>query len=257
MGNPDIERITAFEHRFARAQATDVVELPWGFAVLQTEFPLSQFHNRIVVTSTAPPADVLATTEAVLGEAGVGARHRYVSADDAQGRAMRDELVAAGYEHEVIVTMVHSGKDIGAASHEVREVSLETLRPAIVHDWRVTLPDADDEQLHQLADRTALYARGAEVALLAVFDGDTIAAHADLYLDHVDHLAQFENLSTHEDFRRRGYGAALVRDALRRAIDAGSELTFLTADLDDWPRDWYGRLGYVEAGRSHHFVRRD
>jgi hypothetical protein len=114
----DNERITAFDHRFARAQATDVVDLPWGFAVLHEEFPLSQYHNRIAVTSAVPAADVLAAAEVVLG------------------------------------------------------------------------------------------------------------------------------------------GAGLIRDALRRGRQAGSELSFLTADLDDWPHQWYQRIGYVDAGRTHHFSRR-
>jgi len=38
----------------------------------------------------------------------------------------------------------------------VRAVSLDTLRPAIIRERRDTLPDASDEQLGQLADRTAL-----------------------------------------------------------------------------------------------------
>ncbi|MDQ1448638.1 MAG: hypothetical protein QOC79_1609, partial [Actinomycetota bacterium] len=100
----DIERITAFENRFAQAQATDVVDLPWGFAVLQKEFPLSEYHNRIAVTSAAPAAEVLATAEEVLG--GAHMRHRYVSVDDASGEALRADLVAAGYEHEIIVTLI-------------------------------------------------------------------------------------------------------------------------------------------------------
>jgi hypothetical protein len=48
----DVERITAFEHHFAQAQATDLVNLSWGFALLQADFPYSHYHNRIVVTST-------------------------------------------------------------------------------------------------------------------------------------------------------------------------------------------------------------
>jgi ribosomal protein S18 acetylase RimI-like enzyme len=71
----------------------------------------------------------------------------------------------------------------------------------------------------------------------------------------VDRLAQFENLVTHEDFRGRGYGNALIRDALQRGQKADCDLSFLTAGLDDWPRRWYQRLGYVDAGRTHHFSR--
>jgi GNAT superfamily N-acetyltransferase len=249
----DIERITAFENRFAQAQATEVVDLSWGFAVLQKEFPLSEYHNRIAVTSAAPAADVLATAEEVLG--GAGARHRYVSVDDALGQALSADFAAAGYERETIVTMIYSGPEVEPAAPEVRAVSLDTLRPAIIRDWRAALPDATEENLGQLADRTALYARGAELTLLAVYDGDEIAAHADLYVDRVDRIAQFENLVTHKDFRGRGYGDALIRDALRRGREAGSELSFLTAELNDWPHEWYQRLGYVDAGRTHHFSR--
>jgi GNAT superfamily N-acetyltransferase len=250
----DIERITAFDHRFAQAQATDVIDLSWGFAVLQKEFPLSHYHNRIAVTSAAPAADVLATADEVLGKAGLA--HRYVSVDGALGQALSADFVAAGYEHETVVTMIYAGPEVELAAHEVRAVSLDALRPAIIRDWRATLPDATEENLGQLADRTALYARGAELTLLAVYDGDEIAAHADLYVDRVDRIAQFENLVTHTDFRGRGYANALIRDALTRGWGAGSELSFLTADLDDWPREWYQRLGYVDAGRTHHFSRR-
>jgi ribosomal protein S18 acetylase RimI-like enzyme len=251
----DIERIRAFDNRLAQAQATDVVDLSWGFAVLQKEFPLSEHHNRITVTSAAPAADVLATAEEILG--GASLRHRYVCVDDDLGLALSADFVAAGYEHETIVTMVYSGSEVEPAAHEVRAVSLDTLRPALIRDWRIIIPDATDEHLGQLADRTALYARGAELTLLAVYDGDEIVAHADLYVDRVDGIAQFENLATHHDFRHRGYGDALIRDALRRGREAGSELSFLTADLNDWPREWYQRLGYVDAGRTHHFSRRD
>jgi GNAT superfamily N-acetyltransferase len=249
----EIERITAFENRFAWAQATDVVDLGWGFAVLQREFRLSHYHNRIAVTSAAPAADVLAAAEEVLGRAGLG--HRYVSVDDALGGVLRADFVAAGYEHETIVTMIYSGPEVEPGAHEVRAVSLDTLRPAIIRDWRVTIPDATDELLGQLADRMALYARGAESTMLAVYDGDQIAAHADLYIDRVDGIAQFENLVTHEDFRGRGYGDALIRDAVRRGREAGCDLSFLTAGLNDWPHEWYRRLGYVDAGRTVHFSR--
>lgn len=250
----NVERITAFENRFARAQATDVVDLPWGFAVLQADFPFSHDHNRIAVTSAVSAVDVLAATDKVLGEALV--RHRYVSvSDDALGQALSDDFAAAGYEHETLVTMIYSGPEVEPTAHEVRAVSLDTLRPAIIRNWRVMMPDAADEELGQLADRTALYARGAELTRLAVFEGGEIAAHADLYVDHVDSIAQFENLTTHNDFRRRGYGDALIRDALSRGRQAGCDLSFLIAGLNDWPYEWYQRLGYVDAGRTHHFTR--
>lgn len=254
MAVSDVERITAFEHRFAQAQATEVVDLPWGFAVLQADFPYSHDHNRIVVTSDAPTADILAGADELLGGAGV--KHRYISVDDdSLGQAQRPEFVAAGYEHETIVTMIYSGPEPEPPTHEVRVVSLDILRPAIVRDWRVELPDAATEEIGQLAGRTALYSRGADVTLLAVFDGEDIAARVDLYVDRVERIAQVENLFTHPNFRGLGYGSSLVHEALRRGHQASCRLSFLTADLVDWPHEWYIRLGYVEARRTHHFTR--
>ncbi|GAA3063036.1 hypothetical protein LV79_000009 [Actinokineospora globicatena] len=43
-------RVREFEERFARAQATEVVEWGWGYAVVQAEFWASWHHNRVVVT---------------------------------------------------------------------------------------------------------------------------------------------------------------------------------------------------------------
>jgi GNAT superfamily N-acetyltransferase len=175
--------------------------------------------------------------------------------DDGLGRALQGDLVAAGYEHDPVATMIHSGADVEPATIAVQSVSLDALRPALIRDWKVVIPDATDEHLRQLADRTALSARGAELTILAVHEGDEIAAHADLFIDRVERIAQFENLVTHADFRGRGYGDALLRDALRRAHDAGAELSFLTAGLDDWPYAWYRRMGYVDRGHTHHFSR--
>ncbi len=244
----------AFEHRFAKAQATEVIDLSWGFAILQADFPLSHYHNRIVVTSAVSTGDVLAAADEVLGTASL--RHRYVCVDDdALGIALAADFAAAGYEQATIVSMIHSGPEPEPPAHEVQEMSLDALRPAIVRDWRVDMPNARDEVLDQLAGRTALYSRGAEVTLLAVLDGKKVAARADLYIDRAEGIAQFESLFTHPDFRGRGYGNSLVREALRRGKQAGCELSFLTADLDDWPHQWYLRHGYVEACRSHHFHR--
>ncbi|NNF52896.1 MAG: GNAT family N-acetyltransferase [Acidimicrobiales bacterium] len=254
MGKSDVERIAAFEEHFAKAQATDVVDLQWGFAILQRDFPDTYSHNRMVVTSAAPAAEILSAADDLFG--GGGVQHRFVSVvHNALGQDLRSDFVAAGYAHEPLVTMIHSGGEIEPPTHPVHPLSLHRLRPAIIRDWRIEMPDATDEVLRQLADRTALYARGADVTLLAAFDGPEIAARGDLYVDLVHGVAQFENLFTHPDFRGRGYGTSLVREALRCSRSAGCELSFLEADLHGWPKEWYNRLGYAEARRTHNFTR--
>ena len=254
MQKSDVEQIRAFENRLVRAQATEVVELPWGFALLQHDFPDSYSHNRIVVTADAPAANILSTADEVLGRAGRG--YRYVSVvDDALGHELKPDFVAAGFEHEPLVTMIYSGPEPEPPANQVQAVSFEIMRPAIIRDWRVEMPDATDDVLRQLADRTTLYASGAEVTLLATFDGAEIAARADLYVDRANSIAQLENLFTHPSFRSRGYGTSLVREALSRSQHAGCQLSFLEADLGEWPQQWYGQLGYVAARRTHDFTR--
>jgi GNAT superfamily N-acetyltransferase len=250
---PDIGQITDFEHRFARAQATHVVELPWGFALFQSDFPLSHKHNRIVVTTRANAEEILAAADEVLG--GAGLAHRYVTVDDAVGASLAPEFAAAGYNHGVLATMVHSGNPTEPGPQPVYAVSPETVRPALIRDWRLVLPDATDEYLEQLADRVALCAKGADLTVLAAYDGDEIAAHAELYIDRTASVAQFESLATHPAYRGRGHGAALVHTALHQASKAGCTLSFLTANAQDWPYAWYQRLGYTEVSRTHHFSR--
>lgn len=250
----DLERFAAFERRFTEAQASDRVELPWGFALLQAEFPLSHYHNRVVVTSSAPAEEILRVTDEVLGSAGVG--HRFVSTeDDGLGESLRPVFEAAGYEYEPVATMLHGGGEVAAPAHLVRAVSLDEMRSTMERDWRIELPSATDEEITQLAGRTVLCWRGADTSLLAIFDEDEIVARADLYIDREDRIAQFENLFTHPDHRGRGYGDSLLSDALRRGHEAGCELSFLTADIGDWPHDWYSRRGYRTVSRIHIFDR--
>ncbi len=254
IGASTMERIMAFEDRFARAQASDIVELPFGFVLLHTDFPLSHYHNRVAVTSDAPASDMIATAERVLGGAGLG--HRYVSVSFEPTDDLIGEFLSAGYDHEAIATMVYAGQPFDPPDHPVSVVSLDNVRPAILRDWKASIPEAAEEELLQLVDRTALYDLGAELVRLAVYSGEEIAAHADLYLDRVDRIAQFENLVTHDDFRGRGYAGALLREAWRRSEQVESDIFFLSADVEDWPYRWYQRVGFVDVETSHHFSRR-
>ncbi len=254
MNQSDIQQIAEFEEHFAKAQATDVIELPWGFALLQRDFPLSHGHNRIVVKSAASSAEILQAADDVLG--GAGFEHRYISVlDDARGHDLEPDFIAAGYEAESLVTMIKFDLTAETPAHDIHAVSHVQLRPAVLRDWKVDLPDASDEALAQLADRMTLYSRGAEVTFLAAFEDSEIASRVELYLDRGTGVAQIESLQTHHDYRRRGYAKAVVEEANRRAVDAGCRFSFLVADLDDWPRQWYSRLGYVETDRTRDFIR--
>lgn len=67
--------------------------------------------------------------------------------------------------------------------------------------------------------------------------------------------AAVEAVQTAPHARRRGHATALVGDALRRARAAGCDVIWLCCLADDWPRRWYERLGFVDAGARWEAVR--
>lgn len=247
-----LRRIAEFEDRFARAQATEVVDLGWGHALLQRDFPESWHHNRVIVTGAADPAAVVEAADAVLG--GHGHTHRLVHfADEAQGAAAREVFAAAGYGlHERIVTMIHSGVLPLRVGH-AEAIPFDVLRPSLIHDWRTEFPDSDDSAIAQLADRTQLYPLGADVTFLGVRVGDDVVARGELYIR--DGVAQFENIVTRREHRGEGHARALVAEALHRSHEAGCDLWYLIAEATDWPRAWYRRMGYQDVAETHIYQR--
>ncbi|SDJ45771.1 Ribosomal protein S18 acetylase RimI [Actinokineospora alba] len=248
-----LRRIAAFEDRFARVQATEIVELGWGHVLLQHDYPASWHHNRVIVTGAVEPATVIATADKVLGDN--GHRHRLVNfTDGPQGAAAAAAFEAAGYEAERIVTMIHSGDLPARVRGPVEALSFDELRSSLLEDWKADYPDDSDESNAQLADRVRLYSLGADVTFLGVRDASgEVVAHGELYVS--DGLAQFENIITRPEHRGKGYAKGMVIEALHRARDAGCDLSFLTAEATNWPRAWYRRIGYRDAVEVHHFQR--
>jgi len=254
MTTSERERIVAFTHHFTRAQATDLIELPWGFVHLQRNFVHSHAHNSVVVTSAVSASELIATADELMGKAGLDYRSVNVT-DDETAETLQVELVAAGYEHTALITMIDRSTSSSAPEHPVHAVSRELMRPTAIRDWTGELPHASAEVIAQLADRMSLYPLGADITHLAVFEGEEMAVRGELFIDAPRDIAQLESLYAHAGMRGRGYARSLVLEAQRRVRSAGLGLSFLVADLDDWPRKWYARLGYEESHRVHEFSR--
>ena len=62
-------------------------------------------------------------------------------------------------------------------------------------------------------------------------------------------VASIVSVGTLPDARRRGVGATMVVEMVRRARERGAELVYLIARADDSPKDMYRKLGFsVEFG---------
>jgi GNAT superfamily N-acetyltransferase len=102
-------------------------------------------------------------------------------------------------------------------------------------------------------DLTDRRRRTAEVCRLSwhatLLDGEVVS-FCDLRLLEVDGhlLAQVEDVTTPTAHRGHGLAGQVVAHAVHAAWAAGAELVWLEADADDWPREWYARMGFVESG---------
>ncbi|GGP06333.1 GNAT family N-acetyltransferase [Nonomuraea glycinis] len=246
---PELTRALAFQRGFARRRTPRAVDVPGGFAVLDERYPGSYDDNKLILWGAGDPATVLRTADEVLA----GCAHRLVEVDDdALGAALTPAFTAAGYQPAVNLVMAFRG-DPPAGVPAAEHLDLETLLPVLRGHWRESLPDAPESTIEQLARRVETRLRGADlVGFRGVrATGGELAARADLYVH--DGVAQIEDVYTGLRHRGRGHARALLRSLLAEA--AGRELIFLVADADDWPREFYARLGFAELGRTHTFLR--
>ncbi|MEV0236767.1 GNAT family N-acetyltransferase [Nonomuraea sp. NPDC050786] len=182
--------------------------------------------------------------------------HRLVCVDDDRlGTALAPAFAAAGYEQETNLIMAFRGElPPGLPGLPAAErLSLAELLPMVRRDWRMMLPQALEEAVDRLARRVEVRLRGADAVSfwgVRAPDGE-IAARADLYVHGA--VAQIESVFTGERHRGKGYARALMTALLAQAAEA--ELIFLVADASDWPKDFYAKLGFVELGRTHAFLR--
>ncbi|MCL7428959.1 GNAT family N-acetyltransferase [Streptomyces sp. YS415] len=246
----DLQRIVAFRASFARRQAAVVTEVPGGAAVLDPGYSASHEHNQLVIDGTPTPSALAALADTTLGHLPF---RRITVLDDAVGNACAPALTAAGYGHETELVMTYNGT---AAPPEApaQTVALSELRAALIRQFRVWMPHAEDVVVNQLADRRSARLRGAEqVHFLAVRDENGIVGSwADLYIDATQGIAQIEDVVTADTHVRRGYADTILATALQHG--SGYGLVFLLADPDGWPHAWYTRRGFTPLGRSHVFT---
>jgi predicted GNAT family acetyltransferase len=247
-----LTRVVAFQEGIARRSAQRLVPIAGGFAVLDDRYPASYEHNQLFVTAPIPAAAVVAEADRVLRQR----RHRYVTALDGDvARRLTPGLLAAGYHEEGTVVMLLDGVPDRAAESSVaaERVPLEALRDADARAWDERYPDLAADTVTQLFERRSATAAACDLSTHVVRADGGVVAWCNLY--RVGREAQVESVNTLPRWRRRGFARAVVLDAVSRAREAGCELVFLVADRDDWPRDFYERLGFVVIAEQRSFAR--
>jgi ribosomal protein S18 acetylase RimI-like enzyme len=245
-----LARTVDFQTTLAHRSATRVQPSAGGFAVRHHRYPASYQHNQLYVLEPVELPALLADADRLLADAG----HREVTVlDDAIGLELAPGLTAAGYVQGRLTAMIAAAEPTTSIEIRVQSISAEELRPVLTGNWRRTLPNLGEDELRQLVDRSAATEAACQLTRLGVCIEGAVAAWCELY--EIGPTAQIENVVTLPEWRNRGFARALMAEAARRAGRSGCDLVFLLADLDDWPRHLYHRLGFREVGRSHVFAR--
>jgi ribosomal protein S18 acetylase RimI-like enzyme len=248
-----LTRVVAFQEGIARRSAQRLVPLTGGFAVLDDRYPTSYEHNQLYVTGPMAAGVVVAEADLLLRER----RHRYLTVLDVEeAPRLTPELVAAGYREEGTVVMALTrGPERAETTTAVRpeRVPLEALREADAVGWEERYPNLPGDVARQLFERRYATATACDLTTHVARGDGAVAAWCNLY--RVGRDAQVESVNTLSAWRRRGFARAVVLDAIATAREAGCDLVFLLADRDDWPRDFYERLGFAVIAEQRSFAR--
>jgi uncharacterized protein (DUF952 family)/GNAT superfamily N-acetyltransferase len=237
IGDP-LARATAFERSLAERRAAAVVPVAGGVACLDPRVPASWEHNSLWLTGDVDAATIVAEADRVLAPF----PHRRVVTFRPPPADLDwevDELRLQVLDADAPEPSVPAGRVVA--------VTQEVMAGLWAPSWQREHPGIDDDAVADLVRRESFAAAHARIVDLAVLGDDGVpVAGTQLRIDGA--TAAIEAVMTAPSSRRKGHGAALVGDAIRRARSAGCDVIWLLCRADDWPRRWYERMGFVDIG---------
>jgi len=216
-----------------------------GTAVFDEQVPRRLDSNFLRVEREADPAIVQAEAERL-------GRRMVFTPDSEIGEALVPHFRSEGWLIRRHVLMAQLRKPEREADLSlVTEVDEPSLRPAR-HQVVTGQPWAAPEIMAQLFAGKELIGRRVRARYFAILADGEVVSYADLYQDCAD--AQIEDVGTLHEHRERGYASAVVLAAIEVARAEGADFVFLVADLEDWPKELYRRLGFDELGYFVKFI---
>jgi ribosomal protein S18 acetylase RimI-like enzyme len=183
-------------------------------------------------------------------------RHRKVMIPDEQaGARVADELRDRGWRHYTLVTMAYRGPRDRSTVSTPRDA--EQVDPRAVRGAREQALDdgkRDAEARGQIVEFTEHVAAVMPMRAFAA-RGDRAEIGSFCTLFQRDGVGEVDDVTTLDQYRRRGLASAVVSSAVSASLADGDGLTFLVADESDWPKDWYARLGFEPIGRRYELLR--
>jgi ribosomal protein S18 acetylase RimI-like enzyme len=247
----DLVRARAFVRGIDDRAATRVEPFPFGTAYFHDRLRTKWSFNFLRVETDADEVEPGAlAAEADRLQGGAGLRHRrLVFFDERGGVRAAGPLAAAGWRVQPEAVMVYrGGAESDPGRSPVQEVDLAALRQAREEAIR-SYPEVEDEQtVAQLLEADEVVGRATDARYFAYLADGAVVSFCHVYSDGA--TAQIEDVGTLPAFRNRGYSRAVLSKALAETVPS-HELTFLTAVEDDWPKDFYARVGFEPIGLNY------
>lgn len=241
-----------------RSLADDFAEVEGGWVATSRRLPLVHSVNRLQVTASMDPKDVLALADADLGNL----PYRHIEVDDAPTAAALEHALAtpgSGWKTDREVLMVlDDDRSSGRAADDVPVDPIVELSTEEMDDLmrRWLIEEHADTVSGALEQLSVCNLREGELWGEVVFgvreEGRPVAltksrAHGE--------VGWVEDVYTVPGSRRKGYARLLVARAVSVARQAGPALTFIIADDNDWPKHLYAELGFRPVGHTWTFHR--
>jgi GNAT superfamily N-acetyltransferase len=246
-------RAIAFVRAVDERAAEQVVPFRWGRALINRRLELVHDLNYLIVDRVegADVGALDAEANRIQGEAGIA--HRRINLDDqVAADRLAPAFAAAGYKAERFVVMVYRrslGRQLDTGG--VREIEWTQLRPARELELRQQPWASAPGLVSQILAKHELTANRISTRYFgAIVDGGVVSS---CELRTEAGVAQIETVETLEAYRRRGLSRAVVSAALEAA--GPYDFVFLVADANDWPQEFYRRLGFDQVGIESRFLR--
>lgn len=238
----DLARARALEQSILRRIVERIEPFEFGHAYLTAALSNVWDVNFVRAERRAPVDVLIEATDAIMGAARL--RHRKVEIEDEPfGTEVAPNFAECGWRVTRFVVMVHDGR-----MPEVDDSVATELPPAHYPDaHREFLREErifNEETVDQLLAKNRRVLEAADGRRFSVLSGGRVVSLCDLYSD--GRTAQVEDVATLETHRKRGFARACVDLAVAEAYAGGHDLVFLTADDDDWPKEFYARMGFTD-----------
>jgi GNAT superfamily N-acetyltransferase len=178
-------------------------------------------------------------------------RHRHVVLDDAAAaEELAPEFLRAGWSIQRTMFMaLAEPADRPARAGVAREVDHATLRAL---ELRLAAEDpplgSGPSFASRLVQAMDVLRDGTRSRCFAAGEGGELASACTLFLEQRGGIALIDNVGTLRAQRQRGLARAVVTGAIELARAEGCDPIVIPADVDDWPKELYGRMGFVSLG---------